>query len=454
MGRQYFGTDGIRGPVGGPLVNVDFAARLGAAVGAQLKALEPGGGEVLIGRDTRKSGEALRDGLAAGLASQGFGCIDLGVAPTPAVALSTLRGDAVLGVALTASHNPSTDNGFKFFGSSGRKVDDSWEAAVESRLEGEAAAAWSPLGIRDVGRETIRVYCEFVEGLFPGDLLEGLVLAVDTSNGATCESTPTVLRALGAKLVQMGDSPDGVNINAGVGSEHPQQMAAIVQEGSADLGLAHDGDGDRLVLCDESGSILSGDEVLGIVGLDWIRRGCLSRSTVVGTVQCNSGLEVSLAEAGGQLLRTPVGDRSVTRRMIAEGLNFGGEPSGHFVFSDCLPTGDGLIAALQVLEIRHRSGRQLGDLRKEVTLYPQAEVAIMVREKPQLESLPAFQQGLGEITRDLGGQGRVLVRYSGTEPKLRLLAEGPSREVSEATLKALGSLARNNLNTVDNVGPS
>ena len=452
MSRRFFGTDGIRGPVGGPVVNPGFAARLGGAVGAQLKRQGLDGGEVLIGRDTRWSGAGLRDGLAAGLASEGFACADLGIVPTPAVSLSVTEGGAVLGVALTASHNPAADNGFKFFKSDGCKVEDAWEEEVESRLAGEASPPGAAPHCPCRNLEAVRAYCTFVEGLFPAGLLDGLTLAADTANGATCETTPAVLGALGAKLVLLGNSPDGSNINNGVGSEHPDRVAGIVAAGDADLGIAHDGDGDRLVLCDESGEILSGDEALGIVGLDWLRRGRLSGSAVVGTIQCNAGLESTLAAAGGRLLRTPVGDRPVTQRMSAEGLNFGGEPSGHFVFADCLPTGDGLVAALQFLEIRHRTGRTLADLRKEVTLYPQAMRNLAVADKPPLQSLPGFQDGLNEISDSLGADGRVLVRYSGTESKIRLLAEARTQDLADRTLAALATLARNNLITVDNPG--
>ncbi|SVC78670.1 uncharacterized protein METZ01_LOCUS331524, partial [marine metagenome] len=336
---QIFGTDGIRGRVGGPLVNPDFAACLGTAVGDVLKKQGVTDGEIVIGRDTRKSGAALRDGLTMGLTTAGFSCVDLGVVPTPAVALNTMKCGAVLGVALTASHNPASDNGFKFFQGCGRKVDNAWEGEVESLLEETGGGATVPASLENRHAEAVETYCQFVSSQFPVGLLKGLKIVVDTANGGTSETTPRVLRALGAELLQLGHEPDGFNINDGVGSEYPAAMAECVAAGRADLGLAHDGDGDRLVISDESGHVLEGDEVLGIVALDWIRKGLLAERTVVGTVQCNAGLDATLKKAGGQLVRTEVGDRPVTRRMFEDGLNFGGEPSGHFVFRDCLPTG-------------------------------------------------------------------------------------------------------------------
>jgi phosphoglucosamine mutase len=241
-----------------------------------------------------------------------------------------------------------------------------------------------------------------------------------------------------------------MNINDGVGSECPEMVAQLVTGGHAQLGLAHDGDGDRLVVCDESGCVIEGDEVLGIIGLSWIREARLAQNTLVGTVQCNAGLEASLKRAGGHLLRTSVGDRSVTQRMFLDGLNFGGEPSGHFVLRDYLGTGDGLLAALQLLEIRHKSGISLVELRKEITLFPQSQRNVPVKDKLPLEELPDFQAGLDAILQELGDNGRVLVRYSGTEPKIRLLAEASSNTLAEQVLHSLLALARATLNIIDN----
>ena len=449
MRRKYFGTDGIRGRVGGSLVNADFAVRLGAAVGGILK--KHGfvdGSQILIGRDTRASSMPLMEGLAIGLIERGFVCMDLGVIPTPGVALNTLHGNAVLGIALTASHNPASDNGFKFFMESGCKVEDAWELEVEALLDSPLKVSSSQIEIRTMSG--VESYCEFLLGHFRPGMLKGLELAIDTANGATCETTPHVLRELGAEIIQLGHTPDGININDGVGSEYPEMMAQLVSAGQAQLGLAHDGDGDRLVVCDESGSVIDGDEVLGMIALSWMREGRLVQNTLVGTVQCNAGLEASLKRAGGRLIRTSVGDRSVTRRMFQDGLNFGGEPSGHFVLRDYLATGDGLLAALQLLEIRQRTGISLFELRKQITLFPQFQYNFQVQEKLPLEELPDFQLGMDAILQELGDNGRVLVRYSGTEPKIRLLAEARTRALAERALNSLAELTRANLNTIDN----
>ncbi len=449
--RRYFGTDGIRGAVDGPLVNTDFAARLGVAVGAHLKEGGFDGGQVLIGQDGRPSGDELRDALASGLAADGFNCISLGVLPTPAISFNVRDSDAVLGVSLTASHNPASDNGFKFFLSCGRKVGDQWETEIESRLSVETPSSIPPAVSVASDKLAFDSYCCFVKSMFPTGLLNGLKISVDTANGATSKTTPDVLSALGASLIHLGNSAEGGDINSGVGSEYPDLMADLVSSGEADLGLAHDGDGDRLVLCDESGAILSGDEVLGIVGLDLMKRGSLDGSAVVGTIQCNAGLDFTLNSSGVRLLRTGVGDRLVTQMMFSEGYNFGGEPSGHFVLTTVhLPTGDGLIAALHVLEIRKRTGRNLADLRKDVTLYPQSIANVLVADKPPLDLISNFQAGLDEIKNSLGDDGRVLVRYSGTESKIRLLAEGRTQLLANHTLDSLLTLARSHLNLIDN----
>ncbi len=450
MSNKYFGTDGIRGPVGGPVVNAKFASRLGYAVGVLLQGKGYSSGEILLGRDTRESGRNLQDGLAAGLAGLGFSCVDLGILPTPAIAINTFKDKAILGVSLTASHNPATDNGFKFFAGSGRKVSEEWEKEVENLLGDPSTIPVSPFTLQDRHSHALKTYCDFVIGCFPKQFLNGVKVLVDTANGATYRTTCEVLEAFGAETSCLGDEPDGLNINDGVGSEHPEYMSRLVSEGHGDLGLAHDGDGDRVVFCDEGGSILHGDEVLGIIGLDWMRNDRLAGNCVVGTVQCNAGLEKALKDAGGILSRTPVGDRHVTRRMIQEGLNFGGEPSGHFVLGDFLQTGDGLLAALQLLEIRQSSGKRLSELRTQVSLFPQAMINLQVMEKTPLEDLPAFQVGIKKVKRWLGERGRVLVRYSGTEPRIRLLAEGQSEDLALEALQQLTTLARRYLNTIDN----
>lgn len=442
--KKYFGTDGIRGESGGPVINPPFAYRLGVAVGKQLHREGHKTGSICIGMDSRSSGPALRDHIAAGLHSQGFNPAGLGILPTPAVSLHTLSTDAVLGVVLTASHNPASDNGFKFFQANGRKVTPDWETKVESLLDGtEAPETITIPGIQDQHAPALQ---QFIDHLPQEDpRLDGLTIALDTAAGATCQTTPEVLRRLGAQLHQIGAEPDGQQINNGIGSEHPGKIIEAVQSGQAHIGLAHDGDGDRLIICDEEAKILSGDEVLGILAINRIRQNQLPQNTLVGTILCNAGLALTLKQHGGHLLRTDVGDRNVTTRMGEEGLTLGGEPSGHFVLADQLPTGCGLHAAIELLQIRQSSGQPLSELRKQVTLFPQATLNLRVADKPPLESLPAFQYGLEEINTRLGDKGRTLVRYSGTEPKVRLLAEAEGQQAVQDSLSALEKLTQEHL---------
>lgn len=449
MTRKYFGTDGVRGPYGGPLVNEDFAARLGFAAATWLRATlcstatvdRP---RVLIGRDTRQSGAALEAAVARGLWSAGVEPVSLGILPTPAVARAVRRQTAALGVVITASHNPADDNGIKFFGPAGVKLTDDQELAIEAALPAIAAGAASPYEAID----GIGDYFYAMSGVLGANALRGWKIVLDTANGATCTTSPRVLRALGADIVGIGDSPDGRNINAGVGSEHPEQLARRVREESARLGIAHDGDGDRCVLCDERGEVLDGDEILAILALHALRQGALPKNSVVVTVQSNLGVDAAVRAAGGRVLRTAVGDRYVIERMLAEGATLGGESSGHIICSEIAPTGDGLVAALKTIEVMVQTGQPLSQLRRQLRKFPQATSALKVREKKPLESLQALSAATAELERVLGDNGRVLVRWSGTEPKLRLLVEGPTDEIVKRGIDALATAARSELEMV------
>jgi phosphoglucosamine mutase len=440
MKRQYFGTDGVRGAYGGPVINEAFAERLGFAAAAWLQRK----GAVLIGRDTRASGAALEAAIARGLAAFGVGPISLGVVPTPAVARAVRTQGAALGVVITASHNPASDNGIKFFGPGGIKLTDEDETRIEAFLPPDVNAG-APGGALHTASGAAADYVAAVVSLLPPRALAGWRIVVDTANGATCATTPAALRALGADVVAFADAPDGRNINEGVGSEHPEKLAARVRENGARLGVAHDGDGDRCVLCDERGDILDGDEILAILATHALRRGALAQQALVVTVQSNLGLDAAIASAGGRVLRTNVGDRYVIERMRAEGATLGGESSGHIVCSDISPTGDGLVAALKVMEVMLATGQPLSALRRVLQKFPQVTAAIKVREKRPVEALPKLTAAIAALEHELGSEGRVLVRWSGTEAKLRLLVEGRTDEIVRAGIARLESAVRASL---------
>jgi len=441
MKRQYFGTDGVRGAYGGPVINENFAARLGAAAGRWAG----GHGRVLIGHDTRASGVSLSRAVARGLIAAGLEPVLLGVLPTPAVARAVRASGAELGVVVTASHNPAPDNGIKFFGPGGQKLTDEEEALIE-----EGLAAVPPLGdLPELPQaDALGDYITAATGLLPAGALDGWRIVLDTANGATSVSSPRVLRGLGAEVIALGQSPNGSNINDGVGSEHPQKMAARVRETGARIGIAHDGDGDRCIFCDENGEVLDGDEVLTLLAIDALRRGELAMNELVVTVQSNLGVDVAVAAAGGRVVRTAVGDRYVIERMRADGAKLGGESSGHIVCADVSPTGDGLVAALRVLAVMRDTGRPLSELRRGLKKFPQATRALKVAQKRDLASCGTLSAEINSLEKELGTQGRVLVRYSGTEPKLRLLVEGATEAIVAGALTRLDSAARCDLDVV------
>ena len=451
MSRKFFGTDGVRGPYGGPVVNEEFAARLGRAAARWMRGSgKPGRGDeggaparVLIGWDTRASGESLARAVARGLGAGGAETALLGVLPTPAVARAVRTQRATLGVVITASHNPAADNGIKFFGRGGVKLTDEDEEAMEGLLADE------PVTVRDARGPTLNhateEYAAACAALLPANALAGWRIVLDTANGATCATSPATLRALGAEVIGIGDAPDGRNINAGVGSEHPEELVARVRATGARLGIAHDGDGDRCVLCDERGEVLDGDEILAVLATHALECGALPGKTLVVTMQSNLGLDAAIARAGGSVRRTPVGDRYVIARMRAEGAALGGESSGHIVCADVSPTGDGLVAALKVIAVMRSTGRPLSELRGVLRKFPQGVAALSVKEKKPLESLPGLRAVVRQVEAEFGEHGRVLVRYSGTEPKLRLLVEGPEDDAVRAALARLEAVARREL---------
>lgn len=440
--RKFFGTDGVRGTYGGPVMNEAFARRLGVAAARFLQAHGHRAGRIYLGRDPRASGLSLEHALAAGLAREGFTPVSLGIVPTPAVSLALRTAPAELGVVITASHNPAADNGIKFFGPNGIKLTDEQEQQIESLLPDDVTDEAVPT---PATFDAESLYIGAAARLLPPDALRGWKIVLDSAHGAACTTSRAVLTRLGAELTLLGHTPDGHNINAGVGSQHPELMCAAVRQHGARLGIAHDGDADRCVLCDETGDVLDGDEILTLLALHALQRGKLEKNTLVITVQSNLGVDAAVTAAGGRVLRTAVGDRYVIERLLAEGALLGGESSGHVICGEIAPTGDGLVAALKVLEIMLATGRPLSELRGALKKFPQVTAALRVVEKKPLEALTELPATIRAIEAELGANGRVLVRYSGTEPKLRLLVEGPTDAVVADALARLTAAARRDL---------
>ena len=433
--RRIFGTDGVRGTANIEPVTAETALKLGRAaahVFTQMSVLAGRSGgrtTIVIGKDTRLSGYMLENALAAGVMSLGADVLLIGPLPTPGVAYITrsLRADA--GIVLSASHNPYEDNGIKFFRHDGYKLDDEIEQRIEHLVfSGEIESIRPTAG--KVGRATriddaLGRYVEFAKQSYPrGHTLEGMRIAVDTANGAAYKSTPCILRELGAEIIVAHNTPNGRNINRECGSTHPQEIQRLVKETKAQIGISHDGDADRVLLCDEHGAVVDGDEIMAIAAIDFIKRGRLAQNTLVATVMSNFGLDETLQKHAGRVHRTKVGDRYVIEAMMRDELNVGGEQSGHMIFRDFSTTGDGIVSALQILRIMVDTGKPLSELKQCLAKYPQAQRNLKVREKKPLEELPDITKLVQAVEKELAGAGRVLLRYSGTEPKIRLLIEG------------------------------
>ncbi|MEM7696991.1 MAG: phosphoglucosamine mutase [Verrucomicrobiota bacterium] len=423
--RQFFGTDGLRGPANQPPLDATTVVRLGQAAAHVLGKIETQRSSVVIGKDTRESGDFLEQAIAAGLNSAGFHVDSAGVIPTPAVAHLTRQRGAAFGVVISASHNSFEDNGIKFFGPDGYKLPDETEAKIEATLLSEQSLeSHGRLGRMTSSHEQSRgSYVDFVTGRFAENLLNGLHVALDAANGASFATSPAILERLGATVHVGHAEPDGVNINAACGCTHPDAIEKLFRESGAEVGISHDGDADRALLVDESGSILDGDEIMAIAATHLISEGKLQGNTLVATVMSNAGLELALNSVGGRLERAAVGDRYVIEKMRARGFNLGGEQSGHFIFHDHNTTGDGIIAAIELLRIRAETGKPLSELRKVLTKLPQVQRNLKVISKPPIEELTAYRL-IQQTEAELAGEGRVLIRYSGTESLMRLLIEG------------------------------
>ena len=438
MSRIYFGTDGIRGEFGGRLVNPAFFERLGVALRKYLREKATNRKRmIVVGRDSRKSGLELESGFIRGVSDSGIKIAKMGVVPTPAVSMYMRKKQADIGVVVTASHNPYTDNGIKFFSSGGYKIEDEVEERIEELIAVETkddVSRGEPL-IEEVN--WLNEYREYAESLLPLNCLRGWKIVVDTAHGATVNSTPNVLRSYGAMVVTIGDAPNGENINAGVGSEYPEVLGERVRLEGANLGIAHDGDGDRVVFCDESGAVLKGDEILTILAIDALKKNKLPGKTLVTTIVSSLGLDKALEKAGARVERVAVGDRNVTEAMLGGGYTLGGEASGHFVLGDITSTGDGLMAALRIIEVLLENKKPLSQLRCGFELYPQVQCNLSVEEKIPLEEIPELKNCVDKIEDSMAGEGRILIRYSGTEPKIRLLVEATDVRTLNGAMESL-----------------
>ena len=439
--RRLFGTDGVRGVANLEPMTGDTVMRLGMAVAARLR--QPGRHtRIVIGKDTRLSGYMFETALASGIVSMGADVWLTGPLPTPGIAFitSSMRCDA--GVVISASHNPFEDNGIKLFARDGYKLPDDVELEIEAMM-GSPELLTQRAGSGDIGyshkiddaRGRYVVYCK---ATFPADLtLDGVTIVVDGANGAGYRVGPSVFEELGAKVIPLHCRPDGKNINAGAGALHPEAMARAVREHKAHVGIALDGDADRVVMCDEKGEIVDGDAVMAMCALRMLADGKLAKGTLVATVMSNIGLERAIKGAGGKLVRTQVGDRYVVDEMRRHGYNLGGEQSGHLVFLDHATTGDGIVAALRVLAIMVREGRPMSELATCMTRTPQVLVNVKVERKRPIDELPAVVTLIRAVESELGEEGRVLVRYSGTEAKARVMIEGPDEARLQERARAI-----------------
>jgi phosphoglucosamine mutase len=447
VSNKLFGTDGVRGIANIEPITATSALKLAAAA-ARVLGRQPNNSTAVIGRDTRASGEMLESAIAAGLASCGVDVLLAGIMTTPAIAYLTPTHQAVFGVVISASHNPFQDNGIKFFGPDGYKLSDQLELAIEAeffRTDTRQAGPGKSVGRIHRLKDSLEQYAAFATSTVPkGFSLSGTTIAFDAANGAAYETTPLVLARLGAQVELFAAMPDGFNINRECGSTHPEAIGSLVRKTGATFGFTHDGDADRVLFCDETGEPLDGDEFLAIAGVDLLARGQLREKTVVATVMSNFGLDAVLNGRGGKVLRTSVGDRYVMDAMIQHELNFGGEQSGHIIFRDFTTTGDGLVAALQLMEIMRRTGKPLSELRKVLKKFPQILRNATVREKLPFEQFGDLMKQIAEAQSRLAGRGRVLLRYSGTEPKARLLREGPNEhELEELAQGIMEELTKN-----------
>ncbi len=441
-GRKLFGTDGVRGIANIHPMTAEMALQLGRALAY---AIRNGSHrhKIVIGKDTRLSGYMLEGALMSGVCSMGVDAILVGPIPTPGISflVESFRADA--GAVISASHNPYQDNGIKFFGRDGFKLPDETEHQLESLIFDNSIDHLRPIATK-VGKafrfeDAGARYVVHLKAMFPRELtLEGMTIVIDCGHGAAYKVAPMVLEELGAKVIQIGVNPDGKNINQGTGALYPERMCKAVVKHRAQLGIALDGDADRVIVADEKGEVIDGDAIMAICGRHLLGKKELAKKTVVATVMSNMGLDLAMAGVGGKVVRTQVGDRHVVERMRRGGYNFGGEQSGHLVFLDHATTGDGMVAALSLLAMMIEAGKALSELAQFFTPVPQTLLNVPVKERRELDELPTVLKTIRGVELKLGRDGRVLVRFSGTEAKARVLVEGPDARNNESFAKEIG----------------
>jgi len=443
--RQFFGTDGVRATANRHPMTPEFVLRLAQAAARVLTAGHKGAERphCVVGRDTRASGEMLEAALVAGLNSAGIDAVLAGVIPTPAVALLAAQTGASFGVVVSASHNPFEDNGIKFVHGNGRKLNDTTEMAIEKIVLGGDGEPTRPEG-RGIGRvsrlaDSVSRYVAHAVASMEGVRLDGMRVALDNAHGAASLTSAAALEQLGADVQLFHSEPDGFNINENCGCTHSEELERLVRQSQAHAGIAHDGDADRIALCDEEAIALDGDELMAVAAESMLRKGTLKHNTLAVTIMSNYGLDDLVSRLGGRVIRTNVGDRYVLEQMHERGLNFGGEQSGHIIFGDWATTGDGLIAGLHLLRIMKETGEPLSRLRKCLKKFPQSSRNLRVRSKPPIAELVEAQKIIKETEKKLGDYGRVLLRYSGTESLIRLLVEGRDVEYLEAQADKIAS---------------
>jgi phosphoglucosamine mutase len=451
--KKLFGTDGVRGVANVYPMTTELAMQIGRAAAYIFK-----NGRrrhrIVIGKDTRLSGYMLESALVAGICSMGVDVLQVGPLPTPGIAniTSSMRADA--GVVISASHNPFQDNGIKFFSSDGFKLPDEMELRIEELIFSGKIDSLRPVAT-EVGKayridDAVGRFVVFLKSTFPKDLdLTGLKVVLDCANGAAYKVAPAVLEELGAEVIALGVRPNGTNINAGYGSLHPEVISEAVKENRADLGIALDGDADRVIFVDEFGKEVDGDHIMAICATDMLRQKILRENTLVATVMSNMGLDIAVKRAGGRVVKTAVGDRYVVEEMRRGGFNLGGEQSGHMIFLDHSTTGDGVLSALQVLAIMQRQGKRLSELAEVMIPLPQVLLNVRVAEKRDIMTIPEVAAVVEDIESKLKEEGRILVRYSGTEPLLRIMLEGPDKYQITGWAKAIAELVEKSIGGVD-----